>query len=100
MTAAKDPFDGYPDSMVAQGRRLMVIVPSDVADLPRVPKALLCVGAGNICITSVKGDLQADGDTDLAAGIVIPIGAGDTYDATRVRRVWSTGTTATVYAVL
>jgi hypothetical protein len=68
-----DPFAGYPDSVISQGRKLKQITPHDVNDLPIIPallcKALFCTVAG-------------------------------TFDAARVKRVYNTGTTATVFGVL
>lgn len=97
---AVDPFKGHVDHVTDQGHRLMAITPDDANDLPRIPKALLCTVAGNICVDAVDGNLGVDGASNLGAGIIVPMGAGDTFDAVRVKRVRSTGTTATVYGVL
>lgn len=98
--AGFDKFRNYPDQVFSQGRQLMLVAPSDANDLPFVPKALVCTVAGNIVVTAVDGNLQADGQTDVGAGITFAVGVGDRFDAVRVKRVWSTNTTATVVAVL
>jgi hypothetical protein len=75
-----------------QGRKLTAITPADGADLADVPKALLIGGTGgNISIDDVGGG---------ATAVIIPVTAGQVFSAVRVKRVRSTGTTATpIYAI-
>lgn len=86
-----DPFANIND-LTSQGRKLTAITPSDTVDLTDVPKALLIGGtAGNISIDPVDG---------TATAVIIPVTAGQTFDAVRVKRVRATGTTATpIYAI-
>jgi hypothetical protein len=83
-----DPFPGnLPDSPMQQGRKLVLVTPDNATDLPDFPKALLIGGtAGNISIDPIDGGLTA---------AIVPVTAGQTFDAVRVRRVRATGTTAT-----
>jgi hypothetical protein len=96
----RDDFAAQGDAVWQQGRMLMKITPSDTVDLPRIPKALLCTNAGNIAVIALGGNKDVDGETDLGAAIVIPVGAGDVFDACRISRVKATGTTATIYGIL
>lgn len=86
-----DPFVNV-NGLTDQGRKLTLITPADGADLTDVPKALLIgATAGNISIDPVDGTPTA---------VIIPVTAGQVFDAVRVKRVRSTGTTATpIYAV-
>lgn len=86
-----DPYSNVND-LTSQGRTLTLITPADGADQANVYKALL-IGAtgGNISIDDVGGGLTA---------VVIPVTAGQIFDAVRVKRVRSTGTTATpIYGI-
>lgn len=87
-----DPFAGYPSQLSAQGRKLKLITPDNANDLPEIYKALLIGGtAGNISIDDVDGGVTA---------AIIPVTAGQVFDAVRVKRVRSTGTTATpIYGI-
>jgi hypothetical protein len=88
-------FQGPTDAVWAQARRGVAVTPSDSENLPGAPqvcpKALWVSAAGTVNV--VPMDEQSDAGValgDLQAGTVIPI---------RVRRVRSTGTTATVVAL-
>ena len=59
------------------------VTPSDSVDLPQF-SVIYVGGAGNVKVTTAQG--TAVTFTGVNAGTVIPV---------RVRRVWSTGTTAT-----
>lgn len=87
-----DPFAGYPSQLTGQGRRLTLITPDDANDLSEIYKALLIGGtAGNISVDPVDGTPTA---------VIIPVTAGQVFDAVRVKRVRSTGTTATpIYGI-
>lgn len=60
------------------------VVPDDGVDLPKLTRALICGGGGDVAVT------LADGSEivlpSLAAGVIYPV---------RARRVAATGTTAT-----
>jgi hypothetical protein len=99
MATGKDPYKGYPDSVFTQGRKLKQVTPSDLADLPDVPKCLFVTASGNLAITAADGNENAAG-ADLGASIIFAVVAGQIFDLVRVGRVWSTGTTATVLAVI
>lgn len=99
MATGKDPFKGYPDSVFTQGRKLKQVTPSDVNDLPDVPKCLFVTVAGNLAITAAEGNETAAG-VDLGTSIIFAVTAGQIFDLVRVGRVWATGTTATVLAAI
>lgn len=81
-----DPYSNI-NTLRDQGRKLTLVTPADGADLADVPKALLIGGtAGNISIDPVDGP---------ATAVIVPVVAGQVFDAVRVKRVRSTGTTAT-----
>lgn len=58
------------------------ITPNDGVDLTIWPRALLIGVAGDLKVTTLRGTV-----------ITLPVPAG--YNPGRVKRVWSTGTTAT-----
>ena len=60
------------------------VTPSDTVDLPQF-SVIFVGGAGNVKVTTAQG--SAVTFSGMNAGSVIPV---------RVRRVWSTGTTATL----
>lgn len=60
------------------------VTPSDTTDLPQF-SVIFVGGAGNVKVTTAQG--SAVTFSGINAGSVIPV---------RVRRVWSTGTTATL----
>lgn len=98
---AKDPFKGWAENNVmAQGRKLVEITPDDDNDLPIIPKALLCTVAGTITIEAVDGNFAADGETTFTGGFPFELAAGDVFDFCQVRRVYETGTDATVVGTI
>ena len=80
----KDCFEGLESPSSAYGP----IVPSDIADLNQVSRAIRATGAGNIQMT------RPDGATVLCA-----FTAGETRPL-RATRVWATNTTATGIEVM
>lgn len=78
-----DKFASDPDTLSTPSTEVAEIVPSDTADLAHVTKALNAATTGTVRITTETGTVT---DIFLAAGVVFPL---------RVRRVWSTGTSAT-----
>ncbi len=90
--ATKDPQSGYdvkgPFSFGTKGR---VVTPSDTTDLDPYAKAVVVTAAGNLVILPVK---NADGTTLTFTNA--PVGFVPPY---RVRRVLSTGTTASVATI-
>lgn len=86
-----DPYANI-NGLTDQGRTLTLITPNDSSDLPDIYKALLIGGTGgNISVDPVSGSVTA---------AVFPVVAGQLWDAVRVKRVRSTGTTATpIYGV-
>jgi hypothetical protein len=82
-----DPFKKVASDIDSPARNAEAVTPSDSADLPTVARGLYTGAGGNIAVY-MEGD---DSNTSVAfasaaAGITLPI---------RVRRVLSTGTTAT-----
>jgi hypothetical protein len=88
--ATRDPFAALGSSSIAPARRLQAVTPSDTADLPRYG-CLKVGGAGNVALVAAD---DADGASQVWAA-----GAGEIIPVT-VRRVLSTGTTATGLLVL
>ena len=80
------------DDLKDQGRKLTLITPSDTVDVADVPKALLIGNTGGtISIDDVAGGTTAT---------VIPVSAGQVFDAVRIKRLRLTNTTATpVYGI-
>ena len=76
-----DPFATHAATPTAPARKCFDITPNNEADLPTVPKALYCNGAGTVKVTLVDGGTS----TFTVAG------AGP-LDISPVR-VWATGTT-------
>lgn len=58
------------------------VTPNDGADLSRIARALYVGSTGNVKVTTVDGDVLTFSS--------VPVGILDIY----VKRVWSTGTTA------
>lgn len=86
--------DYFPlsDRLDAQASKLVAVVPNDAADLADIPKALWVSGTGTLSVVAAKDASNAGVPLGtVQAGTVIPL---------RVRRVMSTGTTATVVALL
>lgn len=86
-----DPYSNL-NRINDQGRKLVLLTPSDSVDVVDIPKALLIGGtAGNISIDPVDGTPTA---------VIVPVTAGQVFDAVRIKRLRSTSTTATpVYGV-
>lgn len=93
-----DPFKGWPDTPLKQGRILKQVTPDDANDLPIIPKALFVTVSGNLAIRAVDGNFDANGNA--VGAIVFAVVAGQIFDLVQVGRVFATNTTATVLAVL
>lgn len=90
--AAKDRFTRKDDMIIAQGRCVRQVALSDVLDLLEVPKSLLILANGNICVEPVDGYQDATG-VQIANGVTFTVTAGQEFDLVRVRRIYATGTT-------
>jgi len=66
--------------------RAFSITPNDSTDLTVPTRGICLAAAGDLKVTTLGGDTVTFSDGSLAAGVIHPL---------RVRRVWSTGTTAT-----
>lgn len=73
------------DTLTSQGRKSSAITPADGSDLTDIPKALWINVAGDISVDPVDGP-------GTALVFTVPQGI---FDAVRVKRVRTTGTTAT-----
>lgn len=78
-----DTFSDYMPSLESPARSLFDVTPDDAVDLPIITRALNVAGSGSIRVTTVDGDIAT---IFVAAGVAFPV---------RVRRVFTTGTTAT-----
>ena len=83
-----DLFHEYTPGLESPATRLFNITPSDTADLAYVSRALNDAASGSVRVTTKDGDIAT---VFVAAGIPFPA---------RVKRVWSTGTTATGIVVM
>jgi hypothetical protein len=85
--ASKDPYATTTPGINGLGRRARAVTPSDTDDLQQYTR-IQCLTSGNVAVIPIMND---DNDpvayVGLAAGAVLPVW---------VRRVMSTGTTATV----
>ncbi|MCJ9729550.1 hypothetical protein [Bradyrhizobium sp. PRIMUS42] len=89
--ATKDPLQTSRGSAFNFGSLGRVVTPNDNTDLDPYAKSLVVTAAGNLVIIPVQNDDAAPITfTGLSAGQVIPY---------RVRRVKSTGTTASVATI-
>jgi hypothetical protein len=89
--ASKDP-NPVAASRASFGRKGAAIVPSDSTDLTAYAKAIVVTAAGNLVILPVENDDAATITfTGCAVGFIPPF---------QVRRVFSTGTTASVASIL
>ena len=79
-----DPFSGFADQPIGPARRCFAVVPHDVDELTRVPKAIY-VGTG--------GDLALRAVDDAEDVIFRNVPDGATLDV-RARYVRAAGTTA------
>lgn len=98
MTVAQDNFARAQDMIIAQGRCVRQVTPSDVNELIEVSKSLLILTNGNICVEPADGYFDAAG-AKIAGGVTFAVTAGQEFDLIRVRKVYATGTTATLLAV-
>ena len=80
-----DEFESFKKGLTSPATRHFVIVPSDGADLPVLPRAIYCQTAGTIVIRDQGGTL-----------LPYTMSAGERLDF-RGARVMSTGTTGTFY---
>lgn len=78
-----DSFKGYIDAPDHPARNFYTVVPSDVADLPFVPKGVICSAAGNLVLVGENG----------AAAVTIAVNANTVYPFSP-QRIKSTGHTA------
>jgi len=78
-----DPYASSISGLESPATHLIEVVPSDTVDLSVSSRALNVAASGSVRVTTVGGDTAT---VAIAAGSTMPI---------RVRRVWSTGTTAT-----
>lgn len=86
---AVDPYIREARGTSSFGRRGTVVVPSNTVDLATVAKSVVLLTAGNVSIIPAE-ETVALAFVDLPAGYIIPY---------QVRRVTSTGTTATVATI-
>jgi len=78
-------------SLSSFGRKGDLVVPSDTTDLATEPKAVTVTAAGTLAVIP-----QSNEDADVIEYEEVPVGFTPPYV---VRRVMSTGTTATVWTV-
>lgn len=79
-----DDFLTYSRRPAGPYERAVAVSPNDSTDLTDVASALYIGGSGNVKVDTVQGDTVTI--TGALVGTILPL---------RVRRVWSTGTTAT-----
>lgn len=79
-----DVFSNLTEGMTSPADNLIAITPSDSTDLAQDSRAIYVGGAGNLVVTPAAGGSNVT--LAVVAGSILPI---------RVRRVLSTGTTAT-----
>lgn len=86
-----NPYSDNPPGPQDFGRSSRLVVPSDNADLPVVSKGLVIAAAGNVSfIPMSNADDTPVSLSSVSSGLILPW---------FVRRVLSTGTTATCYTV-
>lgn len=83
----KDPLATYAPSAISPGRKMFAVTPSNTEDLAIYAKALRIEGEGTLKFLPVDND-----DADV---VTLAVTAGEVLDFVQVRRVISTGTTAT-----
>jgi hypothetical protein len=83
-----DTFQGVKSALKGYARAAL-IVPNDAADLSDVCQAVWVGGAGTLKVTMVSGDVVTL--SGIVAGTLLQL---------RVKRVWATGTTATLLHAL
>lgn len=85
-----DDWERVGGSLDSPAKNAAAVTPNDSADLPNVAVALWVGGAGNVSVDMVGGQ-ESVVFTGVPAGTILPI---------RVKRVNSTGTTATTITAL
>lgn len=78
-----DTFASADDTLTSPATNIEEITPSDVADLANLTIALNVATPGTLRVTTASGTIST---VFVTPGIAFPL---------RVRRVWSTGTSAT-----
>ena len=79
-----DKFSNYHSGLESPAERAFAITGNDSTDLTVFPRAIYVGGAGNVKVITLGGDTVTF--SGVLAGTVIPV---------RVKRVFSTDTTAT-----
>ena len=79
-----DKFSNYHSGLESPAERAFAITGNDSTDLTVFPRAIYVGGAGNVKVTTLGGDTVTF--SGVLAGTVLPV---------RVKRVFSTDTTAT-----
>ena len=80
----QNPFDSSGGNLTGLARDIIPITPSDSTDLTNVALGIICKGtAGDVVVITEKGNTRT---YPIAAEEILPVG---------IRRVLSTGTTAT-----
>lgn len=86
----QDRYETLPfDAVSAPGTSISAVTTSDTVDLPFICKALLVTGAGTVKVLAMQDSTAVDLGT-WGVTQIIPI---------RARRVFATGTTATLVAL-
>lgn len=98
MTGALDKFAKAQDMIIAQGRCVRQVTPSDTVDLVEVTKSILPLTSGNMCVEPVDGYFNAAG-VAITGGLVIAVTAGTVFDLIRIKRIYAANTTATMLAI-
>lgn len=79
-----NPFESHAPGLVGPGSDAFLVTPSNTADLPRIARALQVWGSGTLSFVTVDGTTLSI--SHPGGGVPLLVG---------VRRVRSTGTTAT-----
>jgi len=79
-----DKFSNYHSGLESPAERAFAITGNDSTDLTIFPRAIYVGGAGNVKVITLGGDTVTF--SGMLAGTVLPV---------RVKRVFSTDTTAT-----
>ena len=85
--AGVDPLAKQRPSAMSGCRSGLAAAQSDTADLPYFAKAIRVAVAGNVKFIPVG---NADADT-----LTVALAAGEVFDMFQIRRIFTTGTTAT-----
>lgn len=89
----KDPYVAFSSGVLGPSNNSAVVVPSDTVDFPSYPRGLVVAAAGNMVVLPLKA---ADDGSHLITFTAAPVGFHVPF---RVRRVMSTGTTASVATI-